>query len=97
MGEGRMNVTEAADELKQRAAWLLNRAMDESQISASELARKLTLDGNTTNCQKQLRRISKGEVLPNLTTLFKILDECGFDLVISMKRKPEAEEESDFG
>lgn len=78
------NDTEA--ELRQRAACLLNRAMSESGLTTSELARRVCGDAANSSQQKQIRRISQASLLPKLHTLSNILEACGFELVISMRR-----------
>lgn len=75
---------EATKEAVQRASHLLNRAMDSEGLTASQLSRKL---GGKTTLYKQITRIQNGDSLPRIDTLVEMLDACGFELTISMRRK----------
>jgi hypothetical protein len=70
----------------QRTSHLLTRAMSETQTTVPELARRLS-PGGASGVHKQLARILDGTMLPRIDTLTDMLDACGFDLVITIKRK----------
>jgi uncharacterized ferritin-like protein (DUF455 family) len=77
---------EANKEATQRTSHLLNTALDAAGITPSQLSIRLV--GKTT-LYKKITRITKGDILPRLDTLTEMLEACGFELSISMRRKVE--------
>lgn len=87
-----MYLEAAREEVTQRVAHLLDRAMNEKKWRVPDLAKAVHGSTNAV-ANKQIQRILTGDTLPRLDTLSELLAACGFDLVLSMRPSVEVDDD----
>ena len=80
-----MTMTDLKTEIPQRTSHLLGRAIENAGLTVSELAQRLaTKDSDAVNRATVARYLTSG--VPRVDTLAELLELCGYELCLSLKR-----------
>ena len=69
------------EELAQRTSCLLSRAIEGAGVTPRELAERAEFIA-----EQQVQRFRRGALLPRIDVLSKLLETCGYELTIGMRR-----------